>query len=180
MTTLELEKLEPSVTANEAGDDWLVIPQIYGPTWDKDPTWDGPRDPQGYILPKFTLGWQVVDWIGANLLAEEVDEFDQPLPFKLTNEQIRFLLWFYAIDENGHFFYREVVLQRLKGWGKDPLAAIIAAVEFVGPCRFAGWARVDMPHIGVSAGEPVAKPHPRGWVQIAAVSKEQTKNTMTI
>lgn len=172
--------VEPGVYANDAGDDWEVVPQTYGPTWDKDPHWDGPRSPQGYILPKLTIGWQVIHWVEANLLAEELDEYERPLPFKLTNEQKRFILWFYAIDESGHFVYREIVLQRLKGWGKDPIAAVIAAVEFVGPCRFSGWSMIDQPEIGVMKGEPVAKAHPRAWVQIAAVSKEQTKNTMTI
>jgi hypothetical protein len=28
------------------------------------------------------------------------------------------------------------VLQRPKGWGKDPLLAVICMVEFVGPSRF--------------------------------------------
>lgn len=161
-------------------DSWLVIPAHLGPVWDKDPNWDGPRDPNGYILPHFTLGYQAIKWGQENLLADETDENDKRLPFKLTPEQARFVLWFYAIDETGHFAYREYVLQRLKGWGKDPLAAFIAAVEFVGPCRFKGWATVDMPEIGIMAGEPVAKPHPRAWIQIAAVSLKQTKNTMLL
>jgi len=160
--------------------DWDVVPFTMGPTWDRNPDWDGPRDPQGYILPKLTLGWQILDWIEANLLADETDEHDNPLPFDLTDEQKRFILWFYAIDEDGRFEYREVVLQRLKGHGKDPLAAVIAAVEFVGPCRFAGWAARDMPNLGLLQGDPVAKPHPRAWVQIAAVSLKQTQNTMKL
>ena len=170
----------PGVYTVDGEDDWIVIPQTYGPTWDRDPTWDGPRDPEGYILPKITLGWQVIKWIETNLLADETDENDQPLPFKLTNEQMRFLLWFYAIDETGRFHYREVVLQRLKGWGKDPLAACIAAVEFVGPCRFAGWVTEDRPELDLVAGDPYAKPHPRAWIQIAAVSLVQTQNTMKL
>lgn len=165
--------------------DWEVVPFILGPTWDRNPFWKGPRDPQGYILPEYTLGWQILDWIKDNLLADETDENDQPLPFDLTDEQKRFILWFYAIDETGRFLYREIVLQRLKGHGKDPLAAVISAVEFVGPCRFGGWATKDNPVVGgkevrVRKGEPVGKPHPRAWVQIAAVSAEQTKNTMKL
>lgn len=180
-------------TAHEDEIDWEVVPFILGPTWDRNPDWDGPRDPQGYILPKLTLGWQVLRWVADNLLADETDDNDKPLPFDLTDEQKRFILWFYALDEDefdadgnltiaatGRFKYREVVLQRLKGHGKDPLAAVIAAVEFVGPCRFAGWAARDMPEIGVMQGEPVGKGHPRAWIQIAAVSLEQTKNTMKL
>lgn len=165
---------------HEADIDWEVVPFSMGPTWDRNPFWKGPRDPQGYILPEFTLGWQALRWVEENLLAEETDDDDNPLPFDLTDEQKRFILWFYAVDETGRFCYREFVLQRLKGHGKDPLAAVIAAIEFVGPCRFAGWATRDLHDLGVMHGEPVAKPHPRAWVQIAAVSLEQTKNTMKI
>lgn len=185
MTAALLEVREPGVYPVDHDDpllatEWEVVPFTMGPTWDRDPHWDGPRDPDGYILPKLTLGWQVIKWIETNLLADETDEQDRPLPFSLTNEQMRFLLWFYAIDENGRFLYREVVLQRLKGWGKDPLAACIAAVEFVGPCRFAGWATQDIPEADLVAGDPYAKPHPRAWVQVAAVSLVQTGNTMTL
>lgn len=168
------------LSLGEENIDWSVCPLHLGPTWDKDPSWTGPRDADGYILPVYTLGWQVLAWIKANLLADETDEFDRPLPFQLTPEQMRFILWFYAIDENGRFLYREIVMQRLKGHGKDPLAAVIAAVEFVGPCRFAGWSAIEDPDQGIGVGDPVAKPHPRAWVQIAAVSLEQTNNTMLL
>lgn len=160
--------------------DWEVVPFSMGPTWDRNPLWDGPRDPQGYILPHLTLGWQVLDWVEKNMLADETDEQNNPLPLRLTLEQKRFILWFYAIDETGRFLYREVVLQRLKGWGKDPLAMVIAVVEFVGPCRFAGWSARPRPDLGLEAGDPIAKPHPRAWVQVAAVSLKQTQNTMKL
>ena len=177
MTVIAPER-RPGVKATEDGD-WEVIPEHLGPTWEKDPFWEGPRDPEGYILPVYTLGWQAITWIQGNLLDDESDE-ENEIPLKLTNEQMRFILWFYAIDENGRFIYREVVLQRLKGWGKDPLAAAISAVELVGPCRFAGWLTEDMPELGLAAGDPYAKPHPRAWVQIAAVALVQTQNTMMV
>lgn len=168
-------------TLHEERIDWEVVPFALGPTWTKDPNWPLEHtDPQGFILPKLTLGWQVLAWVEENLLADETDDEGNQLPFDLTDEQKRFILWFYAIDEHGRFLYREVVLQRLKGHGKDPLAAVIAAVEFVGPCRFAGWATRDMPEIGLQKGDPFAKPHPRAWVQIAAVSLKQTQNTMKL
>jgi hypothetical protein len=168
------------VALGEDAIDWEVQPFFLGPTWSKDPTWKGPRTPDGYILPEFTLGWQVIKWIENNLLADETGPDDKPLPLQLTPEQARFVLWFYAVDKNGRFLYREVVFQRLKGHGKDPIAACIAAVEFVGPCRFAGWAMHDQPDDGIEKGDPVGKPHPRAWVQIAAVSLEQTNNTMLL
>lgn len=160
--------------------DWEVIPECLGPVWSKDPDWDGPRDKQGYILPHFTLGYQAIHWAKENLLGEEVDENNNRLPFKPTAEQVRMILWFYAIDERGKFIQRQVTWQRLKGWGKDPLAAFIAAIEFVGPCRFAGWTKEPLPDKGLKAKDPVARPHPRAWIQTAAVSLDQTKNTMKL
>jgi hypothetical protein len=55
--------------------------------------------------------------------------------------------------------------------GKDPLVATLCIVELVGPCRFAGWDE---------DGEPIAVDNPTAWVQIAAVSKDQTRTTMRL
>lgn len=99
---------------------------------------------------------------------------DGPLagdPWEFTREQARITLRFYEIDAHGRFLHRRGVLRRLKGWGKDPFLAAIAGVELCGPCRFGGWD---------AAGLPVAVPHPAPWIQVAAVSREQTRNTMTL
>lgn len=163
------------------GYSWKVEPVCIGPTWKRNPNWDG-LDPLGkFILPEFTLGWQIIDWIGENLLGDETTgDGKTQLPFKLTPEQARFLLWWYAVDEEGRFSYRDGVLQRLKGWGKDPLVAVICVVELIGPCRFAGWAMHDMPELGLHRGDPVAKENPSAWVDVAAVSMEQTRNTFAL
>lgn len=154
---------------------WHIEPVCLGPTWRRTEGWKPGDDPfDEFVLPEFTLGWQILDWIKDNLLGDEGE------PFNATPEQRRFILWWYAIDEDGRFVYRDGVLQRLKGWGKDPLIAVICAVEFIGPCRFAGWAVRDIPHLGIVAGEPVAKENPTAWIQIAAVSKFQTQNTMKL
>lgn len=105
-----LETHEPGMKLLPDGT-WSCTPIAIGPTWDRDPSWDGPRDRDGYILPKFTLGYQIIIWIQANLLNDEGD------PFQLTREQKRFILWWYAIDgETGRFMHPSGVLQRLKGW----------------------------------------------------------------
>jgi hypothetical protein len=143
-------------------------PEYHGPVW--KPNEDG----TSFIVPEYTLGWQIIRWVEENLLGDEGE------PFVLTGEQKRLLLWWYAIDIRGRFVYRKSVVQRIKGWGKDPFAAVIAAVEFVGPCRFEGWLTKDREDLGLQRGEPLAKPHPRAWIQIAAVSKDQTRNTMKI
>ena len=92
-------------------------------------------------------------------------------PFLPTMEQVRFLLWWYAVDENGRFAYRQGTLRRLKGWGKDPLAGALALVELCGPTEFS--------HFDEN-GDAVGKPKFDPWIQIAAVSQDQTRNTFTM
>ncbi len=122
--------------------------------------------PEG--LPDRTLGWEILGWTADYLLQPDGPRAEQPWNF--TDEQVRFVLWWYAIDESGRFLHRSGVLRRMKGWGKDPLGAALCAVEFVGPCRFGGW----------DGENPIAVPHPAAWIQTAAVAKEQTRNTMTL
>ena len=135
---------------------------VHGPTWT--------RDERGrFVLPRRTLGWQSLGWT-----AEHLQHPDGPragMPWEFTDEQARFWLWWYAVDAAGRFIYRGGVLRRMKGWGKDPLCSVLSANELLGPCRFDRWG---------PDGQPIAVPHPAAWVQIAAVSKEQTKNTMTL
>lgn len=135
-----------------------VEPVRIGPSWqaNADGTW---------ALPDLSLGYYLAHrWIPENL------QNPNGSPFQLTSEQARLLTWWYAVDERGRFLYRDGVVQRLKGWGKDPFAAVVAAVEFVGPCRFA---RFD-------GDDPVGVENPAAWIQIAATSKDQTRNTMTL
>ncbi|QBI99371.1 hypothetical protein SEA_CAELUM_7 [Streptomyces phage Caelum] len=133
-------------------------PTFLGPTWQ--------RDSMGaWVLPKRTLGWQIAGWAAEYLQAENGG------PWKFTREQLRFVLHWYAVDENGRFVNRKGVLQRMKGWGKDPLLAVLCMVELVGPSRFSHWDE---------AGEPVGIPHPRAWVQVTAVNQSQTTNTMAL
>lgn len=123
--------------------------------------------PEG--LPELTLGWQALEWTMEYLL--QPDGPDAGTPWRLTDEQIRFWLWWYAIDGRGRFIYRRAMFRRLKGHGKDPLGAAFCANELCGPCRFDGFD---------AAGEPVAAPHSSPWVITAAVNLEQTRNTMTL
>lgn len=80
-----------------------------GPTWQKNQ--DG-----SWRLPDKTLGWQVVAWASENLF--QPDGPDAGKPWKFTLEQIRLLLWWFAVDEYGRFLYRRGVIRRLKGWGR--------------------------------------------------------------
>ncbi|MGM9381105.1 terminase [Streptomyces antibioticus] len=136
----------------------LLEPSFIGPTWQKDAF-------GRWVLPDKTLGWQIAGWCSEWLLAEDGG------PWKFTREQLRFVLHWYAVDENGRFKHRKGVLQRMKGWGKDPLLAVLCLVELVGPSRFSHWDE---------AGDPVGAPHPQAWVQVTAVNQSQTTNTMSL
>lgn len=137
-------------------------PHIIGPTWQK--TSDG-----GWHLPEKTLGWGILNWWADYVKSPGGDSAGEM--FLPTLEQARFALWWYAVDENGRYVYREGVLRRLKGAGKDPLAAAFALAELCGPVEFS--------HFDES-GEPVGKPRHAAWIQIVAVSQDQTKNTFRL
>lgn len=112
-----------------------------------------------------TLGWIVLDWLADHLPSPS----DPALPLLLTDEQAQIVLDFYRIDPvTGDFVNRRARLEMPKGWGKSPLLAAIAIVEFAGPCRFGGWD---------DAGEPVGVPVYDPKVEIAAVSLDQADNT---
>jgi hypothetical protein len=113
-----------------------------------------------------TLGWGIIEWAEEYLLQPDGDEAGEP--FRFTGEQLRFILWFYAIDAGGRFTYRRAVLRRAKGWGKSPFLGALALAELCGPVRFGGFD---------SAGDPIGIRHPMPWVVIAGVSETQTKNT---
>ena len=81
----------------------LPEPFTLGPTWEKNP--DG-----SWLLPERTLGLAIILWVHANLILDGE-------PVRLTGEQMRFIMWMYALDEHGRFIYLEIVLQRMKGWG---------------------------------------------------------------
>jgi hypothetical protein len=154
-----------------------INPVLIGPTWQRDTAGE-------WILPDRTLGWQVLQWCKLNLRLP--DGPDAGAPWDYTDEQARFILWWFAVDANGRWIYRSGMLRRVKGWGKDPVAATLCATELVGPCRFSGeWAPKRMAHplirdLVLEKGDPIAIPHPAAWILTAAVAKDQTRNTMTL
>ena len=119
-----------------------------------------------------TLGYDVIDWISANLA--QPDAGAELRPFVLYPEQEDFLINFYRLDPvTGRRKFRRGVLSRPRGWGKSPFAAALMAVEGLGPVVFDGWD---------ASGQPVGKP----WaeirtplIQVAATSETQSRNTFS-
>jgi hypothetical protein len=133
-------------------------PVKIGPTWQ--------HDGSGWLLPEATLGWDFLAWTGLWLRGKRG-------PWAYTAEQARFLLWYHAVetgDKLGAFIYHSAVFQRLKGHGKDPVAATVATGACFADVVFDHW----------DGDRPVGREEPNAWVQIVAVSQEQTKNTMKL
>lgn len=125
--------------------------------------WKGPS----YSGEFPSLGWAVSDWITEQLVNPDGEHAGAPLV--LTDEQLEFFVRFYRLDpKTGRNVYRRGMIVRPKGWGKSPLLAAYAIASACGPVRFKGWD---------ANGEPVGAPPPTPWVQIAAVSEDQTANT---
>jgi phage terminase large subunit-like protein len=131
---------------------------MVGPTWAKN--LDG-----SWHLPDKTLGWGILNWLAAYVRSPDGEGNFIP-----TLEQARFILWLYAVKDDGTYLYRDIVFRRCKGAGKDPLAAALALVELCGPVAFSHFAEE----------EPVGKPRHAAWVQVVAVSQDQTRNTMSL
>jgi len=113
------------------------------------------------------MGWRNLAWTGLNLSAPKGG------PWTYTLEQARFVLWQDALDpETGEFLYPTAVLQRLKGWGKDPLAVALSTTDICSEdAVFDHW-RGDV---------PVGKQTPQAYVQIVGVAQDQIKrNTMPL
>jgi hypothetical protein len=151
---------DPPWLGLELPDGTPVRPALVGPVWQVG-------DDGRWLLPERTLGWQQLVHCGL------WHQHRQGVPWQFTGEQARFLLWWSAVDDDGRFRYRDGVLQRLKGHGKDPMGANLCGLELCGPCR------VD-PEGREWNGHPLGVDHPEAWVQTAAVSLEQTKNTMRL
>lgn len=178
MLDTDLSQLEPpadsaSLWTKDEKDQWHLSPEGWawleeakrryppvdiGPLWAKD-------DEGNWLLPEKTLGWEVLGWCSEWLT------FPDGSPWTFTDEQARLILWMFAVTDRGDFRYRQIVYQALKGAGKDPFAAVLSVIHLIGPCLFSHWD---------SFGNPVAKDDPEAWVQIAAVSRDQTKNTMKL
>lgn len=116
--------------------------------------------------PERTLGWQIADWAEAYLRVPGGAAYGQPLT--LSGWQLRALADWYAVGPDRRWLFRRGQIRMAKGTGKSPFAAVVAIAEMCGPVVFDG---------ADAQGEPVGKPRPAPWVQIAAVSEDQAGNT---
>lgn len=116
-----------------------------------------------------TLGWGVLAW-GHEFLAQP-DGTTAGEPWEWTDTQARILAWWFAVDPLGHWLYRRGQIVLPKGSGKSPLAAALSCCALGAEVVFDGFD---------AYGEAVGRPHPSPHVQLAAVSQDQTDNTMSL
>jgi hypothetical protein len=122
---------------------------------------------EAYVGEVPTLGYEIASWVQAYCVVP--DRENRGDPFRLTDQQLRFVCYMYALTPEGRWLYqRGAQLVRPQKSGKGPLAAALVAAEAAGPVKFAGWD---------AAGEPVGKPWATPHIQITACSEEQTANT---
>ncbi|MCA1191625.1 hypothetical protein [Saccharopolyspora sp. 6V] len=120
-------------------------------------------------LPRLTLGWEVVR--AATKYLKHPNGPRAGLRWEFVDSQIRFLLHWYAVNEDGSWVYHHGVRRLAKGSGKSPFAALIAIAELCFPVRLKDF---DPRVPGGCVGQPVSMP----LVQIAATAESQTANTM--
>lgn len=124
-------------------------------------------DPEDYGLS--SLGWDILQW-GHDHLAQPDGE-TAGVAWDWTRLQIRFVAWWYAVDAQGKFLFDRGQLVLPKGSGKSPLAAALGCCALGAPVVFDGYD---------AHGNAVGRPQPSPWVQLAAVSEDQTTNTMSL
>jgi hypothetical protein len=116
--------------------------------------------------PESSLGWALADWAETYLSVPGGLFYGEAL--QLNGWQLRALADWYAVDRHGKWLYRRGQVRLAKKTGKSPFAAVVALAELVGPSVFDGFD---------AQGDPVGRPPKAPWVQIAAVSEDQTQNT---
>lgn len=141
----------------------LGVPELTAPA---DRLVTLPPFPHGSIP---TLGYIAIDWAERSL--KQPNGPSAGKPFRFTNDQVNFLLWAYALDEDARWLFNHLVRRLAKGSGKSPFAAAFTLIEFLAPVRLE---RFDDRELGGVRGRPVSMP----LVQIAATAESQTSNTM--
>ena len=116
-----------------------------------------------------TIGPDVL-WWGESYLAQPDGERAGDA-WQWTPAQARIVLWWYSIDRAGRWIFRRGQIVLPKGSGKSPLAAALSCCGLAGPVVYDG---------RDANGLAVGRPHPSPHVQLAAVSQDQTDNTMSL
>lgn len=156
MTTATSE-LPPGYRLDELGA-WVTIP------WPTDPA-------EKMALVESSLGPGLIDWAEGRTDEPGLVDYLTGLPWRYTDGQKRFLILFYAYNEQGRWRYRSGVKRGAKGTGKDPFGASICDIELAGPSQLV-WDE--------EAGCWAGMRHMLPLVQIASNSEAQSKDVLRV
>lgn len=123
--------------------------------------------PEDYELS--SLGWEILDWGHAHLAQPDGETAGRPWEWRRW--QIRWVVWWYAVDASGRFLFDRGQVVLIKGGGKSPTAGALGSCALGAPVVFDGFD---------ANGRAVGRPQASPWVQLAAVSEDQTVNTMAL
>ena len=121
-----------------------------------------------------TLGYAVADFIESTCVVPDGDHAGRS--YELSDDMLRFLLFLYRLHPDAQadgrpsraFVHeRGGQLVAPQKWGKGPFASAVTIAEAAGPVLFDGWD---------AAGEPVGRSWATPWIQVTAVSEDQTDN----
>jgi hypothetical protein len=115
-----------------------------------------------------SFGYKVAEWIEAHCVIP--DGWRAGEPYLLTAEMREFLDRFYAVDQRtGQFVHRRGgQLIRPQKWGKGPFSAAIILAEALAPV---------VPVL--EYGKFRVRRWPKPWIQVTAVSEDQTVNVFS-
>lgn len=127
-----------------------------------------------------SLGWFIIEIIEHFLVHGKGDLLGEPA--RLVDETAEFVIDAYALDENGKRLYSSAFFSRAKGFAKSELAAFIAIVEAVFPCRFDRWAKggekftfMDFEYV-FQPGEPIGREVVSPFIRCMATEETQVGN----
>ena len=130
-----------------------------------------PDDPEEKArLMEMSLGPQVIDW--AEWRTDEPGLLnDEGEKWRFTDGQARFIILWYAFDDNGRYIYRSGLKRSSKGTGKDPFGAAMCNIEFLGPSQL---------DFDMNRGGWYGKRHHMPLVQMASNSADQSKKLLRV
>lgn len=125
-----------------------------------------------------TLGVSIIDWIETFCVHGPGDI--EGATVVIDDEFAAFIMRCYGVDKAGARRVRRAVISRPKGRAKSELAAFLALVEGLAPCRFDHFAvagEVSPWGYEYAVGEPVGKPVTRPEILCFATELGQAGNT---
>lgn len=118
-----------------------------------------------------SLGPDLIEWAEGRTDEPGLTDYLTGRPWRYTAGQKRFIILWYAYDENGRWLYRSGLKRGAKGTGKDPFGAALCDTELVGRSQL-----IWNDELGKFEGIRHLLP----LVQIAANSEAQAKDMLRI